>query len=213
MSSSNAPMNPTAPVSEPPGYDLMLVGGGLQNMSIARNVPSIDPARRIALLAREAAPGGNYTWCLHSRHIRTEARSWVTTRLVCECAGYNMRITALSRTVSGAYRTVTSQRVSERVVQAMEHASGSKRRLGPDSSIHRFPALQLTIAARTRLATGRPPQGFKQRTALKSRGAPLSPSLLSVLGSVRGAYRPTPEQLASEGEDDPTLERQPGSAP
>jgi hypothetical protein len=191
----------------------MLVGGGLQNMLIARNVLSHDPARRIALIAREATPGGNHTWCLRSRPIPTEGRSWVTPLLVRECAGHNMRITGWSRTVTGAYLTVTSQRVSERVVQAMQHGLGSKPWQGPDSLIRRFYALQLTITDRARLATGRPRQGFKQRTALKSRGAQLSPSLQSLSGSVRGASRPMAEQLASEGEDDPTLERLPGSAP
>lgn len=122
MSYSDASMPSTNTAPGTTNYELVLVGGGLQNALIALGALAHDPQRRIALVERQRAPGGNHTWCLHSRDIPPEARSWMAPLLSRQWAGYDVRFPGYARTVTGTYSAVTAERLAERLGQVFAQA-------------------------------------------------------------------------------------------
>src|SRR3954464_7080384 len=91
-------------------FDLVLVGGGLQNGLIALAVLARKPGLRIALIESGARPGGNHTWCMHARDVPDQARDFVAPLVVSQWPGYEVRFPAGKRRVAGTYAAITSQR-------------------------------------------------------------------------------------------------------
>ena len=66
----------------PRSFELVLVGGGLQNGLIALASLARNPARRIALVEAGETLGGNHTWSLHAQDVPAAARAFVEPLLV-----------------------------------------------------------------------------------------------------------------------------------
>jgi lycopene beta-cyclase len=111
-------------------FDLVLVGGGLQNGLIALAVLARKPGLRIAMVEAGARPGGNHTWCMHARDVPDAARPFVDPLVVKRWPGYEVRFPAGARRIAGAYAAITSQRFGERVLEVLHHSPGSRTFLG-----------------------------------------------------------------------------------
>jgi lycopene beta-cyclase len=111
-------------------FDLVLVGGGLQNGLIALAALDRRPDRRIALVEQSERPGGNHTWCVHAGDVPESARRFFDPLIVQRWPAYEVRFPAGSRRVRGAYAAVTSERFAERVLGVLARSPGCKTWLG-----------------------------------------------------------------------------------
>lgn len=128
-------------------FDLVLVGGGLQNGLIALAVRARWPHARIAMVERGERPGGNHTWCFHSADVSPASADWVAPLVCRRWPGYDVRFAGLRRTVEEPYAAITSERFAEVVSASVRSADGSQLLLGSD-------AVEIG-ATRVRLADGR----------------------------------------------------------
>jgi lycopene beta-cyclase len=111
-------------------FDLVLVGGGLQNGLIALAVLARKPGARIALVESGARPGGNQTWCLHAHDVPDAARDFIEPLVARRWQGYEVRFPSGARRVSGAFAAVTSQRLAEQVLAVLPRAPGCRTYFG-----------------------------------------------------------------------------------
>ncbi|MEP7049621.1 MAG: lycopene beta-cyclase CrtY [Pseudomonadota bacterium] len=115
----------TIPLAAPksdPAWDLLLVGGGLQNALIALAVLERRPNASLALLEASHAIGGNHTWSFHSADVPDRARAIIEPLVVQRWAGYDVAFPGFERQLSDAYSAISSERlravVSERLLAA-----------------------------------------------------------------------------------------------
>lgn len=111
-------------------YDLILVGGGLQNALVALGALAHNQKRSIALIEREAELGGNHTWCLHAHDIPEHARHFTAPLVGHAWAGYDVRFPGYTRTVTGGYSAVTSAHFAQYVRGRLQAAPCVTLRLG-----------------------------------------------------------------------------------
>lgn len=96
-----------------------LVGGGLQNGLIALAIRARAPAARIVMIERDAAPGGNHTWCFHAGDAGPSA-AWIEPLVVRRWPGYDVAFEAHARRLEAPYACITSARLAERVARALD---------------------------------------------------------------------------------------------
>ncbi|HEY2735675.1 MAG TPA: lycopene beta-cyclase CrtY, partial [Polyangiales bacterium] len=89
-------------------FDLVLVGGGLQNGLIALSALHREPTCRIALVEAESTLGGNHTWCVHAEDVPDDARAWFDPLIVKRWPGYDVCFPDLTRTLDSPYAVVSS---------------------------------------------------------------------------------------------------------
>jgi lycopene beta-cyclase len=105
--------------------DYALVGGGLQNGLIALALRTVRPGARIAMIERDAAPGGNHTWCFHAGDLDAARAAWVEPLVVARWPGYDVAFPAHARRLASPYACVTSERLAAAVSRALD-APGSQ---------------------------------------------------------------------------------------
>src|SRR5438128_17995 len=88
-------------------FDLVLVGGGLQNGLIALAALHAHPRCRIALIEASDRLGGNHTWCVHARDVSPSARVWFEPLIVQRWPSYDVRFPALARTLASEYAVIS----------------------------------------------------------------------------------------------------------
>src|SRR5262245_51524326 len=112
--------------SDPQGindvFDLVLVGGGLQNGLIALKALHAHPNVRIALIERETRLGGNHTWCVHAGDLSESARVWIDPLIVKRYDGYEVSFPDVRRTLESPYAVISSDRFHELLMQRFEAA-------------------------------------------------------------------------------------------
>jgi lycopene beta-cyclase len=106
----------------PTDFEIVLVGGGLQNGLIALAALHAQPDRRIALVEAEGALGGNHTWSLHGADVPVAARAFIEPLLVARWDGYEVSFPGYARGVGSEYAVISSERF-DRVVQAKLRAA------------------------------------------------------------------------------------------
>jgi lycopene beta-cyclase len=111
-------------------FDLVLVGGGLQNGLIALRVLHGAAALRVALVEAEPTLGGNHTWCVHGADVPDAARGWFDPLIVKRWSSYDVRFPDLKRTLNSAYSVVTSEHFARVVGAAFEGRAGCRIYLG-----------------------------------------------------------------------------------
>jgi lycopene beta-cyclase len=94
-------------------FDLVLVGGGLQNGLIALKTLHAHPHARIALVEAQATLGGNHTWCVHARDVPERARAWFDPLVVHHFPEYDVVFPTLRRCVASSYSVVSSERFAQ----------------------------------------------------------------------------------------------------
>jgi lycopene beta-cyclase len=158
-------------------FDLAVVGGGLQGGLIALGVLAHDPRRRVAVIDREARPGGNHTWCLHASDVPAAARPWVEPLIAQRWSGYDVRFPTHARNVSSRYSAVTSERFAAHLLATFARHRDSElllcrgvRHIGADavvlddgSTLH----ATLVVDARGPQQDGFGPCGFQKFLGLE----------------------------------------------
>jgi lycopene beta-cyclase len=107
-------------------FDLVLVGGGLQNGLIALSALHHDPTCRVALIEAESVLGGNHTWCVHAEDVPERARTWFEPLIVKRWSGYDVRFPNVTRTLDSPYAVVSSTHFAGVVRAAVEASAGSR---------------------------------------------------------------------------------------
>lgn len=118
------------PPDDPTSYDLILVGGGLQNGLIALSALHHAPTCRIALVEAGDRLGGNHTWCVHARDVPDGAQAWFGPLVVCRWQGYDVRFPGFARTLGSGYSVVSSERFAEVLEQRFAAAEDCRLLLG-----------------------------------------------------------------------------------
>lgn len=113
-----------------PHFDLILVGGGLQNGLIALAALHVDPKRAIVLIEAASTIGGNHTWCAHPNDVPESAKPWVDPLFDHRWRAYEVRFPSYRRELRGEYAAITSQRFGAAVRVALESSANSALFLG-----------------------------------------------------------------------------------
>jgi lycopene beta-cyclase len=116
--------------STPREFELVLVGGGLQNGLIALASLHKNPRRRIALVEADPRLGGNHTWSLHAADVPSEARPFLDPLLVAQFERYEVRFPGFARTIDSSYAAISSERFDAVVQAKLRAAPGCELRLG-----------------------------------------------------------------------------------
>jgi lycopene beta-cyclase len=111
--------------SETP-WDLVLVGGGLQNSLVALAVLAERPDTRLLLLERGPGLGGNHIWCFHAGDVSAEARGYIDPLVVRRWPGYDVFFPHRERRLDESYAAVTSSRLDQVVRARLEAAPRAK---------------------------------------------------------------------------------------
>ncbi|MBL8784534.1 MAG: lycopene beta-cyclase CrtY [Deltaproteobacteria bacterium] len=111
-------------------WDLILVGGGLQNGLIALATLAARPDAKVLLIEKADALGGNHTWSFHLESIPPEARAWFEPLIEHRWPRYAVKFPDLSRTLEHAYATCSSERFAAIVATRMGGAPNAELRLG-----------------------------------------------------------------------------------
>jgi lycopene beta-cyclase len=91
-------------------YDLLLVGGGLQNLLAALAMRTHRPDARIAMIERDSALGGNHTWCFHASDVSDEARAWIAPLITASWPEWEVRFPSYTRRFQREYSAISSER-------------------------------------------------------------------------------------------------------
>lgn len=91
--------------------DVILAGGGLANGLIALRLKALRPDLRVIMLERETRIGGEHTWCHFATDVSPKIGAWLSPLIVHEWSGYDIRFPEHARSLSTAYRAITSDRL------------------------------------------------------------------------------------------------------
>jgi len=111
-------------------FELILVGGGLQNGLIALAALHANPQRRLALVEADATIGGNHTWCAHPHDVPAAARDWVDPLFVHRWPSYEVRFPKTRRRLNAEYAAITSAHFAATVLGAIRASSAAAAFLG-----------------------------------------------------------------------------------
>ncbi|MBS0412396.1 MAG: lycopene beta-cyclase CrtY [Proteobacteria bacterium] len=100
--------------------DVVLAGGGLANSLIAMRLKALRPGLRVVMLEREATIGGQHTWCHFATDVSPAIGDWLRPLFVAEWAGYDIRFPAHRRSLTTAYRAISSERLHQVVAPLMD---------------------------------------------------------------------------------------------
>lgn len=100
-------------------WDLILVGGGLANGLIAWRLKQQQPALRVLVLEAGIQPGGNHTWSFHHDDLTPAQHRWIAPLVAHRWPGYEVRFPARTRTLDGAYLSITSERFAAVITGAL----------------------------------------------------------------------------------------------
>jgi lycopene beta-cyclase len=100
-----------AATSDVVSADVLLVGGGLASSFIALRLKRSWPTLKIIMLERDAAIGGEHTWCHFATDVSPAISEWLGPLIAHDWAGYDVRFPAHGRTLGTHYRAITSARL------------------------------------------------------------------------------------------------------
>lgn len=118
----------------PRSFEMVLVGGGLQNGLISLACLSRDPARSIAVVEAGESVGGNHTWSLHADDVPAAARPFIDELLVARFDSYDVRFPDFTRTVAAPYSVISSERFANVVERRLRSGQGCELLLGTVAS-------------------------------------------------------------------------------
>ena len=88
--------------------DVLLVGGGLASGLVALRLKGARPDLRVIMLERDARIGGEHTWSCFATDVSPAIDQWLRPLIAHEGAGYDVRFPSHSRTLTTAYRAISS---------------------------------------------------------------------------------------------------------
>jgi lycopene beta-cyclase len=107
------------------GFDLVLVGGGLQNALLALSVLERQPEARIALVEQAPRVGGNHTWSFHGGDVGENPRALVDRLAPHRWPAYDVAFPGFTRTLVEPYGSITSERLASVVEESLAAAPGA----------------------------------------------------------------------------------------
>lgn len=116
-------------------YDLILVGGGLQNGLIALAVLSARPETKLVMVERGASLGGNHTWCFHAGDVPADLVDVLEPLCVFRWPGYEVRFPNLTRILDEPYAGTTSERLASVVNAAFDAAPDARLITGRSAEV------------------------------------------------------------------------------
>ena len=128
-------------------FDVVLVGGGLQNALIALYLLHRRPHTRVAMVERESRMGGNHTWSFHAGDVPDEARAFVDELVTYQWSSYDVAFPGSRRTLVDPYAAISSGRLAS-VVE-------SRFRAAPHAALFTGTAVERVEASTVTLADGR----------------------------------------------------------
>jgi lycopene beta-cyclase len=112
----------SVPNSADQPFDLVLVGGGLQNGLIALSALHNAPDCRLAMIEAGPRLGGNHTWCVHGGDVSSGAQVWFAPLVEQRWTAYDVQFPGHARTVHSSYSVVSSDRFASVVTERLaEH--------------------------------------------------------------------------------------------
>ena len=99
--------------------DLIIVGGGLAGSLAAYRLAVRRPEIDVLLVEQDGRLGGNHTWSCHDTDLPPSARQWTEPLVAARWPGHEVRFAGGARTLSGGYRSITSERLDEVVRSAL----------------------------------------------------------------------------------------------
>lgn len=111
-------------------FDIVLVGGGLQNGLIALAVLQTQPQLRIAMFERSGAIGGNHTWCFHAGDVPRELAAAVAALTMYRWKGYTVRFPGHERVLSEPYSGTSSTALDAAVRHAFARSAHGELHCG-----------------------------------------------------------------------------------
>lgn len=104
---------------QPERCDLAILGGGLAGSLIALALAIRRPDLSILLIEQGETLGGNHIWSFFESDLARDDR-WLAAPLVCHSwASHDVAFPRHRRTLTGAYHSVRSERLDQRVRQAL----------------------------------------------------------------------------------------------
>ncbi len=132
--------------SRPARFDIVLVGGGLQNGLIALAVLDARPGLRVAMIERADAVGGNHTWCFHAGDVPAALARVIDAITAYRWDGYAVRFPGRERILHESYAGTCSPVLAAALAEAFGRAPRSELRCGV--------AARAVLADRVELETG-----------------------------------------------------------
>jgi lycopene beta-cyclase len=101
-----------------PSTSVLLAGGGLANSLIAYRLAKARPEATVTLVEGGATLGGRHTWSYFASDLPPRA-DWVSPFVVRRWEEYEVRFPRRQRRIGDGYRSVTSERLHEVVLDAL----------------------------------------------------------------------------------------------
>jgi len=99
--------------------EVVIAGGGLAGSLAAWRLAITRPDVRVQLIERGATLGGNHTWSFHDTDLIAAARAWLDPLVIARWPEYHVRFPTHTRTVPGAYASISSSRLHDVIAPAL----------------------------------------------------------------------------------------------
>ena len=108
-------------------FDIILVGGGLQNCLLVQALAHHSRNLRIALVEAGEQLAGNHTWCLHRGDVTDGVWAWLAPLVQYQWPAYRVAFPQLDRRVALPYCALTSDRVARVTMQQLSNLGATVR--------------------------------------------------------------------------------------
>lgn len=113
-------------------FEIILVGGGLQNCLIAKSVLTARPQTRLLLVESADRLAGDHIWCFHAQDLPVAVERACDDFVEHRWDSYDVKFPAFSRRLQSGYAMMTSDRVRRAVETAFRGSSNARRLLGAE---------------------------------------------------------------------------------
>ena len=91
--------------------DILILGGGLAGSLAAWRLAAVGRWRHFCVIEAGATLGGVHTWSFHDTDLSDAVRQWLQPLVVARWPGHEVRFPNGVRALSGAYASITSDRL------------------------------------------------------------------------------------------------------
>lgn len=107
-----------------PGFDYVIVGGGLQGCLLTHALAHHRPDATVLLVEKGDHLCGNHTWSFHESDVPVGAEAWVRRLEAHRWAGYRVRFPNFERRIAIPYLCIPSDVMRERTETLAEDSEG-----------------------------------------------------------------------------------------
>jgi lycopene beta-cyclase len=118
--------SPLASSGEASAFDLVLVGGGLQNALIVLATLHHRPETKIALVEQEDHLGGNHTWSFLEHTLSVSVRKWLEPLVSFRWPAHTVRFPGLHRSFSEPYASILAGDLHTVIATKLDETPGCR---------------------------------------------------------------------------------------